>query len=52
VTARAFLALFGLLLLVPSANYQVFDGVPWSRLPEFFRPVRARLERAGPLPIR
>jgi hypothetical protein len=35
VTARAFLALFGLLLLVPSANYQVFDGVPWSRLPEF-----------------
>jgi hypothetical protein len=27
--------LFGLLLLLPSANYQVFDGVPWSRLPEF-----------------
>jgi hypothetical protein len=35
VTARAFLALFGLLLLLPSANYQVFDGVPWSRLSEF-----------------
>jgi len=34
VTARVFLALFALLLLLPSADYQVFDGVPWSRLPE------------------
>jgi hypothetical protein len=29
------LALYGLLLVVPSANYHLFDGVPLSRVPEF-----------------
>src|SRR5262245_50427396 len=29
------LTLFGLLVVLPSANYQVFDGLPASRLPEF-----------------
>jgi hypothetical protein len=33
--AAALLALFGLLLVVPSADYQYFDGLPASRLAEF-----------------
>ncbi len=33
--ARSGLSLLVLLLLVPSANYQVFDGLPLSRGPEF-----------------
>jgi hypothetical protein len=33
--ARAGPVLLVLLLLVPSANYQVFDGLPLSRVPEF-----------------
>jgi len=32
--AGATLALFALLLLVPSANVHVFDGLPLSTLPE------------------
>jgi hypothetical protein len=33
--ARAGLLLLALLLVLPSANYQVFDGLPLSRAPEF-----------------
>jgi hypothetical protein len=33
--ARAGLLLLVLLLVLPSANYQVFDGLPLSRAPEF-----------------